>query len=123
MKRIQLGIVVAIVTAACSVCAPAAAWGQQAQPAPQTTINEPASSLHQLYGTISRIDGSQLTIEARNQRTVRVDATAAIKSSRVMIMSIGRAVNVLGSYDEKGVMHAQSIQRAKSSQAGWPPDR
>ena len=29
----------------------------------------------------------------------------------------------LGLYDTKGMLHAQSIQRVKSSSAGWPPDR
>lgn len=123
MKRIQLGIVAAVVTASWSVRVPPAARGQQAQQPSQTPAMNAASPQHQLYGTISRIEGSQVTIEARNQRTVQVDAAAAIKSSRIIILSVGRAVNVQGSYDEKGVMHAQSIQRAKSSQAGWPPDR
>jgi hypothetical protein len=79
--------------------------------------------MHQVYGTIRHVDGSQLTIELRDQRMLQVDAAPAIKSYRTIILAVGRTVNVLGSYDAKGVLHAQSIQRAKSSSAGWPPDR
>jgi hypothetical protein len=123
MKRIRFVIVAGMVAAAWSTCAlAAAAWGQQAQTASQTAARDAATSLHQLYGTISRVEGSQLTIEARDQHMVQVDATAAIKSYRTIILTVGRSINVLGSYDEKGVLHAQAIQRAKSSSAGWPPD-
>ncbi|HXC42456.1 MAG TPA: DUF5666 domain-containing protein [Candidatus Dormibacteraeota bacterium] len=122
MKRIRSVIVAGMMAAAWSICAPAAACGQQAQTASPTADKDAASPLHQLYGTISRVDGPQLTIEARNQRTVQVDASAAIKSSRAIVLGVGRSVNVLGSYDANGVLHAQSIQRAKTSSAGWPPD-
>jgi hypothetical protein len=124
MKRIQLVIVSTVMTAAVSFCAAAAAWGGQAQPDSQTASkNSAAGSLHQIYGTISHIEGSQLTVEARDQHMVQVDATAAIKSRRTIILAEGVAINVLGSYDAKGVLHAQAIQRAKSSPAGWPADR
>jgi hypothetical protein len=122
MKRIRSVIVAGMMAAAWSICGPAAACGQQAQTASLTADKDAASPLHQLYGTISRVDGPQLTIEARNQRTVQVDASAAIKSSRAIVLGVGRSVNVLGSYDANGVLHAQSIQRAKTSSAGWPPD-
>jgi hypothetical protein len=122
MKRIRHVIVVmAMVAGTWSICGPAAS-GQQSQAAPQPGAQDAAGSLHQLYGTISHIEGSQLTIEARDQRMVQVDATAAIKSRRTIILTAGRAINVLGSYDANGVLHAQAIQRAKSSSAGWPAD-
>lgn len=75
-----------------------------------------------MYGTIRHLEGSQLTVEARGGRMVQVDATAAIKSYRTIVLTEGRAINVMGSYDAKGVLHAQAIQRAKSSSVGWPPD-
>jgi hypothetical protein len=124
MKRIQrLMIVVGMVSATWSICPVAAASGQ-AQPDSQTsTKNSAAGSLHQAYGTIRKIEGSQLTIESRDGHMMQVDATDAIKSSRTIILSVGRTINLLGSYDTTGMLHAQSIQRAKSSSAGWPPDR
>lgn len=86
---------------------------------------EPAAiaSLNQLFGTIRAVDGAQLTVEARDHRMIKVDASAAIKSYRTIVFVTGRSVNVLGRYDEQGVLLAQSIQRAKTSHEGWPPDR
>lgn len=123
MKRIRLILVAGIATAAWGPCA-MAAWGGEAQADSQTpATNSAASSLHRVYGIIRHVDGSQITIEAREQRMVQVDAASAIQSYRTIILAVGRAINVLGSYDAKGVLHAQSIQRAKSSSVGWPPDR
>ncbi len=123
MKWIRLIIVASTAAVAWNTCA-IIAWGGQVQPLSQTsTTSSAAGSLHQVYGIIRHVDGSQITIEAREQRMVQVDTTSAIRSYRTIILAVGRAVNVLGSYDAKGVLHAQSIQRAKSSSAGWPPDR
>jgi hypothetical protein len=125
MKRIRLVVVAGMVITAWGTCAVAAALrSAQAQTASQTAAKDNAAgALHQVYGTISHIEGSQLTIAARDQHMVQVDATAAIKSHRTIVLAEGVAINVLGSYDAKGVLHAQAIQRAKSSPAGWPPDR
>jgi hypothetical protein len=123
MKRIRLMIVVGMITATWSPHATAAPGGQAQSNSQTTTTNSAASSMHQVYGTIRHVDGSQLTIELRDQRMLQVDAAPAIKSYRTIILAVGRTVNVLGSYDAKGVLHAQSIQRAKSSSAGWRPDR
>jgi hypothetical protein len=125
MKRIQVVMLAGMAAGGWSICALAtAAWNGQAQPHSQTeTKSPPASSLHQLYGTVRRVEGSQLTIEARDGRSVQVDATAAIQSYRSVALPEGSAVEVSGSYDEKGVLHAQTIQRAKSSSAAGAPDR
>lgn len=123
MKWIRLIIVAGTAVAALTIGA-TAVWGGQAKPNSQTPATNSASgSLHQVYGVIRQVDGSQITIEARDQRMVQVDAVPATQGNRTIILAVGRAVNVLGSYDAKGVLHAQSIQRAKSSSAGWPPDR
>lgn len=123
MKRIQLIIIASMATAAWTTYAIAAQDGQVPTNSQTSTTSSAVSALHQVYGTIRRVNGSEITIEAREQRMVQVDAAPAIQSYRTIILSVGRAVNVLGSYDAKGVLHAQSIQRAKSSSAGWPADR
>jgi hypothetical protein len=123
MKRVALVIVAGMLSATGNPCmATAAMWGGQAQSHSQTSTNASTNSLHHMYGTIRRVEGSQLTVEARGGRMVEVDATAAIKSYRTIALTVGRAINVLGFYDAKGVLHARAIQRAKSSSAGWPPD-
>jgi hypothetical protein len=95
-------------------------WSAAAQPAAKSADN---AAQHQIYGTIRSIEGSQLTIETRDKRLVKVDATAAIKSYHAVALAVGNTVNVGGPYDAKGVLHAETIQRAKSSPAIWPADR
>jgi hypothetical protein len=80
---------------------------------------------HEISGIVKSIDagGSQLTVQTRTGRLVQVDASPAIQTNRVNIPPVGRAVNVQGTYDAKGVLQASMIQRAKDSSVGWPADR
>jgi hypothetical protein len=80
-------------------------------------------SPHEIYGTIRSIKGSQLTIETRDKRMARVDAEAAIKAYRSVVLAVDHTIHVSGTYDSKGVLHAEMIQRAKSSPTIWPADR
>jgi hypothetical protein len=80
------------------------------------------STQHQLYGTIRDVKGSRLTIETRDKRMVEVDAAVATKTHRAVVLSVGGTICVVGSYDAKGVLHAETIQRAKSSPTVWPAD-
>ena len=80
-------------------------------------------SPHQIYGTIRSIKGSQLTIETRDKRMLTVDATAAIKTYRTVVLVVDRTIIASGTYDPKGVLHAEAIQRAKSAPNTWLADR
>jgi|HubBroStandDraft_6_1064221.scaffolds.fasta_scaffold1390947_1 hypothetical protein len=108
MKQFQLLLFVIVLTVTWSNCSDGQA---------------PPASLHQIYGTIRSIKGSQLTMETRDKRMVTVDATAAIKTYRAVVLGVDRTINVSGTYDTKGVLHAEAIQRAKSSPESWLADR
>jgi hypothetical protein len=90
-----------------------------AQPAAKSADQEP----HQVYGTIRAIKSGRLTLETREKRQVEVDAGPAIKAYRSSVLNVGGTVVVQGQYDAKGVLHAETIQRAKASPAIWPADR
>ena len=92
------------------------AWSQ---PAAKSTEQTP----HQIYGTIRSIKSDRLTLETREKRLVEVDAATAIKTYRSSVLNVGGTVIVEGEYDGKGVLHAETIQRAKVSPAIWPADR
>ena len=92
------------------------AWSQ---PAAKSTEQTP----HQIYGTIRSINSDRLTLETREKRLVEVDAAPAIKTYRSSVLNVGGTVIVQGQYDVKGVLHAETIQRAKVSPAIWPNDR
>jgi hypothetical protein len=36
---------------------------------------------------------------------------------------VGHAIVATGTWDKKGVLHAEIVQKAKDSPAVWPPDR
>lgn len=101
-----------------------AIWGTRVLPAaPQPAAKITDQTPHQVYGTIRAIKGGMLTLETREKRTVEVDAAPAVKSYRSSVLNVGGTVIIEGQYDVKGVLHAETIQRAKTSPATWPADR
>jgi hypothetical protein len=101
-----------------------AIWGTGALAAsPQPAAKSTGQTPHQVYGTIRAIKGAILTLETREKRSVEVDAAKAVKSYRSSVLNVGGTVIVEGPYDAKGVLQAETIQRAKASPATWPADR
>jgi hypothetical protein len=78
---------------------------------------------HQLTGRILSVNGKRLQIETRDKRTVEVDATPAVQSQRTSVLAAHGLITVVGAYDATGVLHAQTIQRAKNATTAWPADR
>jgi len=78
---------------------------------------------NRITGKIVSIKDGQLQVETRGKHDLQIDASQAIKSKRVNAYSQGSLITVFGAYDAKGVLHAQSIQRAKNLPSAWPPDR
>ena len=101
----------------------AGTWSSALSALPQSTSRDAGQKTHQIWGTIQAIKGTQITLETRDKRTVEVDAAPAIKNFRSSVLTVGGTVMVQGAYDAKGVLHAESIQRAKASPATWPADR
>ena len=119
MKQLQL-LIFAI---ALSVASSRSFNGQEPSASQSSAKSADKGSEHQIFGIIRSVKGSQLTVETRDKRMVKVDATAAIKASRTAVLAVDGAINVAGTYDAKGVLRAETIQRAKSSPAIWPADR
>ncbi|GAC1634722.1 MAG: hypothetical protein NVS9B14_11070 [Candidatus Acidiferrum sp.] len=92
-------------------------------PHPPQAKAESAAAEHEIYGTIRAVQGSTLTLETRAKKTIQVETKAANESQRAVILVVGHAVLVRGTTDAKGVVHASSIQRAKTSSALWPEDK
>jgi hypothetical protein len=119
MKQFQLLIFTIILTGTWS----SSVNGQEPSASQSAAKTADSGSPHQIYGTIRSIKGSQLTIETRDKRMLRVDATTAIKTYRTVVLAVDRTINASGTYDAKGVLHAETIQRAKSSPTTWLADR
>jgi len=82
----------------------------------------PAEAMREVSGTIVSIDGSKLVIKDRTGKIVQVDAAAAQQKSMTVPLVVDRAVEVKGTSDAHGVIHAQIILRAKGPSSMWPAD-
>jgi len=78
---------------------------------------------HRLSGRILSLKGTMVEIETRDKRTVEVDAEPAIRSHRAYVLTVGALITAFGSYDQKGVLLAKGITRAKRLPVAWPEDR
>jgi hypothetical protein len=85
--------------------------------APQPAINQ-----HEIYGTITAVDGGSLTIETRTGTLLPVDATAAIAANQTVNLKVDKPVRVVGDFNSSGVLVASAITHAKNSPESWPPD-
>jgi hypothetical protein len=54
---------------------------------------------------------------------VTVDASEAIRSGHISASGDGDALTAIGQFNWEGVLLAQSISKAKSEAALWPPDQ
>lgn len=76
-----------------------------------------------LSGTVLEMRGAKLTVATRNGHIAQVDTTLAQLAHRSVVLFVGEAITVSGSYHGHGVLVAQMVLRAKPSPALWPPDQ
>jgi hypothetical protein len=84
---------------------------------------DPPAPGHEIYGKVTRIRGSSITLQTRTGRTVIVDGAPAMREHNSSEFFVGSAIGIDGSYGRGGVIHASTIFRAKDSPALWPDDR
>jgi hypothetical protein len=96
---------------------------QAKPPGKAPAASESKEAVHEIYGTIRSIEGDRVTIETRAQKTIQVDLKPAIEAHRSVVPVVGRSLQVRGTLDSKGVLHATMAQRAKDSPALWPDDK
>ena len=119
-----------LVSAATAAFGLATGWSTAASAAPPAGLPLPVraaaalktGALHEIYGTIRTMTGSQLGLQTRTG-LVRVDAADALRTYQSAVLFVGRSVMVRGAFDAAGVLHAQTILRAKDSPEFWSPDR
>jgi len=78
---------------------------------------------NQVSGWVDGINGTELMIRKRNGTHVTIDAKPAQDAFQSVPIGMEEAITAEGSYDAQGVLHAQTILRAKDSRDLWPPDQ
>jgi outer membrane protein assembly factor BamB len=78
---------------------------------------------NQVFGVVTKVEGSVITLRTRTGSEVRVNTTAADKANLSAAAPLGRALQVSGTIDSAGVMQADVIMRVKNSPAFWEADR
>jgi hypothetical protein len=76
-----------------------------------------------IFGIVYAVKGSQLTMQVRTGQLIQVDAATAMQAHLSVVPVVGHAVEVRGTADASGVVHAETILRAKDSRAMWAADR
>jgi hypothetical protein len=94
---------------------------QSPKAAKSKETSEPVT--REVYGKIESIKGTTVSIRTRSGEALQVDAKPAQEAFRAAPLVVGRAIAVKGTVDKAGVLHAETIQRAKDSAAAWPADR
>jgi hypothetical protein len=61
-------------------------------------------------------------METRDHKMVDVNSTKARAAERFALAVIGNGVSAAGSYDQKGVLQAESVHRVRHPST-WPEDR
>jgi hypothetical protein len=82
-----------------------------------------ADAPHAVYGRLVGRDDTILEIETRSGKRLRVDTTAARETRANAFPVVGRSILASGDYDDRGVLHAVSVQRVKDEPALWRMDR
>ena len=78
---------------------------------------------HEIYGLMQSIRGDNMTVRLRNGDLLTIDASLADELLQRATSSVGHAVLARGTFDGAGVLHANTILRAKDNSALWWPDR
>jgi hypothetical protein len=78
---------------------------------------------HEIYAFVRGMNGAEMTVEKRDGKTVRVDASLAQRTSRFAEPSVGNALIARGTFDKSGLLLADTILHAKDHPAMWPSDR
>jgi outer membrane protein assembly factor BamB len=106
-----------------AIFGPRKAGAAAASPAPVSSQAAIPASGNQVSGWIDQINGTELVLKKRDGTHVTIDAKPAEDAFQSVPISMEEAVTAEGTYDAQGVLHAQTIVRAKDSVALWPPDQ
>lgn len=83
----------------------------------------PQIGVHRLFGFITALKGTSVTIRIRSGKLVQIDASAAIANNRVSEpLYLGKAVVVHGGFGLQGKFVASVLARAASDSMYWGRD-
>ena len=88
-----------------------------------TRLIDPRPLGHEVYGTVTAIDGAKISLQLRTGAMLTVDNSGPVAKHRTQEVFVGEPLVIDGDYDRAGVYHASLTLRAKSSPALWYSDK
>jgi hypothetical protein len=88
-----------------------------------TAASQTSASGSRVSGWVDQIKGTELVVRKRNGDHATIDAKPAEAAFQSAPIGMEEAITAEGYYDAQGLLHAQTIVRAKDSRDLWPPDR
>lgn len=90
--------------------------------APAAAVNS-SSREHEVYGTVCRARGTELTLALRNGRSVTIETGTALNQHRPVLLTAGRPLHVSLTIDKAGTAHAHRVAPTHMITAQTPSDR
>ena len=82
-----------------------------------------APGVREIFGSVQSLDGYVMTVTKRDGSQLTIDATTAAREDQYAPPAVGRAVQVRGKFNEAGVFEASIVLHAKKDPAMWQSDR
>jgi len=86
-------------------------------------VSDVSAPVHEFYGTICQVNGVELHLSLRGNRSIVVDASQAFAQHRLIPLTPGRPVHLHTNIDAKGSAHAQQISPTHMISPNTPADR
>lgn len=98
----------------------ALANAEAAQPQPEFQLQ---ADQHAIWGIIQNVTQTEMVLQTRSGKLVRVKLTAAWNAGNVAQPVIGQAAVAIGKFTSGGAFVASNVEHAKQQQSLWPRDQ
>lgn len=87
------------------------------------TVDGTIGAIHDFYGTVCRVDGTELRLALRGGHSIGLDISDAVKQHHTVLLTPDRPIHVRATIDENGAAQAHFIFRSHLISPITPPDR
>lgn len=81
------------------------------------------ATVHQLFGSVCKVEGSTMQLALRSHRSVSIDIAHATTGPRHVTLTLGRNIKVKANVDAQGAAHATRLAPSHTFDAETPADQ